>query len=150
MSLYMETTKIDAVKTAGEISNLLRMAGAQRIVQDYEPGTGRLISLRFGLPQKDGTIAGFRLPVRTAPVFEHLQRQVSPRFRERKADDHREQAERVAWRQILRWTQAQLALTETGMVATQEVFFPYLLVTPERTAYEDFAATGRLLAPVSD
>jgi hypothetical protein len=41
--------------------------------------------------------------------------------------------------------QAQLALIETGMVQTQEVFLPYLMVSPTQTAFEQFAENGRLL-----
>jgi hypothetical protein len=37
-------------------------------------------------------------------------------------------ARRIAWRQVLRWVEAQLALIETGMVKTQEVFLPYAMV----------------------
>lgn len=142
--LFMETTKIEATKTAGEISDLLRMVGAQKIIQDFSPD-GKMVALQFGLPGNNGTLHGFKLPIRVEPVFAYLQRTVSPQNRAKKAKDHMEQAERVAWRQILRWVQAQLALIETGMVATQEVFLPYLLVTPERTAFDEFVAKGRLL-----
>jgi hypothetical protein len=38
-------------------------------------------------------------------------------------------AERVAWRQLLRWTQAQIAMIETGMVEAAEVFLPYMFNT---------------------
>jgi hypothetical protein len=51
----------------------------------------------------------------------------------------REQAERVAWRQLLRWAQAQLAMIETGMAAAEEVFLPYLQEPSGRTVYEVFA-----------
>jgi hypothetical protein len=34
----------------------------------------------------------------------------------------------VAWRQILRWVEAQLALIDTGMVQPQEVFLSYAIV----------------------
>lgn len=36
-----------------------------------------------------------------------------------------EKAERVAWRQLLRWVQAQVAMIQTGMVKSEEVFLPY-------------------------
>jgi hypothetical protein len=38
-----------------------------------------------------------------------------------------EQAYRVAWRNILDWVQAQMALLEIGMVEMEEVFLPYML-----------------------
>ena len=36
-----------------------------------------------------------------------------------------EKAERVAWRQLLRWVQAQNAMIECGMVRPMEVFTAY-------------------------
>ena len=141
--LFMETTKIAATKTAGEISELLRMAGAQKIVQDYDK-EGKLIALQFGLMTPQG-LAGFKLPIRVEPVFVHLQKSVTARNRWKKAQDHLEQAERVAWRQILRWVQAQLALIETGMVDVGEVFLPYLMASANQTVYQLYAETGRLL-----
>lgn len=38
----------------------------------------------------------------------------------------RTKAERIAWRQLFRWTQVQMAMVEMGMAATDEVFLPYL------------------------
>lgn len=47
------------------------------------------------------------------------------------------QAKRIAWRQILRWVEAQLALVETDMVKMQEVFMPYIQVNIKgQTLYE--------------
>lgn len=55
----------------------------------------------------------------------------------------RSQAERTAWRLVLRWVQAQLAMIETGMVSAPEVFYPYTLIQDAgtgrmRTVFEDF------------
>ena len=51
------------------------------------------------------------------------------------------QAKRIAWRQILRWVEAQLALVETGMVKIQEVFIPYMLMDKGKTLYEKLEET---------
>jgi hypothetical protein len=60
-----------------------------------------------------------------------------------------QQAERIAWRQILRWLQAQLALIETGMVDAPEVFFPYALTQTKDgapiTLYQLAASEFRML-----
>jgi hypothetical protein len=37
-----------------------------------------------------------------------------------------DQAYRVAWRNILDWVQAQMALLEIGMAKMEEVFLPYM------------------------
>jgi hypothetical protein len=54
-----------------------------------------------------------------------------------------EQAQRIAWRQLLRWVQAQLAMIDTGMVRTEEVFMPYIVVNPatNQTLFERMQET---------
>ncbi|MDD4980682.1 MAG: hypothetical protein PHC54_05390 [Candidatus Omnitrophica bacterium] len=54
-----------------------------------------------------------------------------------------QQAKRVAWRQILRWVEAQMALVETNMVKIQEVFMPYIQMTISgQTLYEKIEQKG--------
>jgi hypothetical protein len=47
-----------------------------------------------------------------------------------------EQAYRVAWRNILDWVQAQMALLEIGMAKMEEVFLPYMQDRQGVTFYE--------------
>ena len=141
MTLYMETTEIPAEKTAAQIQALLVRAGASQIATDYDT-EGRISGLRFVLiPKVPFKGLPFSLPVRVDPVFRHIQ---SKRFGKDRANAKaqqrdREKAERVAWRQALRWLQAQLAMIECGMVEPAEVFLPYLL-HGSRTVYETFKA----------
>jgi len=136
MAIYMQTTKIDTAKTASEISNLLAEANARQVVTDYKER--RPVSLTFVM-DVDGAELGFRLPVRAEAIFRLLQKQRSPTRRQYAEKDDLAQAERVAWRQVLRWVQAQLALIETGMVKTEEVFMPYVRLNTDQTMYEAFA-----------
>lgn len=63
----------------------------------------------------------------------------------------REQARRVAWRQLYRWVQAQVALIQTGMVKTQEVFMPYLRTSTGQTVYELAEQRGfKLMLPAPE
>ena len=126
----METTEIAPEKTASEIGAALVKAGARDISLQYD-AQRKVCGMRFSLPVESFVVT-FALPVRVDPVFailngrrpkESWQRNNRQKF----AGQDREQAERVAWRQLLRWMQAQLALIETGMVARHEVFMPYLL-----------------------
>lgn len=135
--LYMETTEISAERTAGEITSLLVASGARQVAMEYGDG-GKIIGMNFillihGLPYP------FKMPVRTEAVQKIFkQRRVqSMKFRasEFEAKD-REQAERVAWRQLLRWVQAQMAMVDAGMVQAREVFAPYLLEPSGRTLFE--------------
>jgi hypothetical protein len=135
--LYMETTEISAERTAGEITSLLVAAGARQIAMDYGDG-GKIIGMHFvllvgGLPYP------FKMPVRTASVhkiFKDRRRQTMKWRAQEFEDKDREQAERVAWRQLLRWIQAQLAMVDAGMAQAREVFAPYLLEPSGKTLFE--------------
>ncbi len=47
-----------------------------------------------------------------------------------------EQAYRVAWRNILDWVQAQMALIEIEMTKLEEVFLPYMVAKSGKTYFE--------------
>lgn len=135
--LYMGSTRVKATRTAHEVATLLAEAGARSIITDYGPG-GQVAALTFELETAAGPMA-FRLPVRIEPVFFWLQKQRSPRHRERGELADRAQAANVAWRQILRWIEAQLAIIQTGMVPAAEAFLPYARSSNGQTLYELFA-----------
>jgi hypothetical protein len=147
MRLYMETTRISAERTAQEIVILLAEAGATAVLTEY--GKDRKIrGLSFKLRVADREVP-FSLPVRVEPVFRILQgpQRRSPKRKARLEQKDREQAERVAWRQLLRWIQAQLAMIDSGMVEAAEVFLPYVQVEPGRTLWERTIAGGQLALP---
>ncbi len=136
-TLFMEKTEISDTKTAMEIQDLLARKGASRIQVDYAAG-GRPDGLSFCFRVHDQDIP-FRLPCRWQKV-ERILRQTrkSPRRR----DTWDGWARRVAWRQVLRWVEAQLAMIETGMTSTEEVFLPYAIMSSQKTVYEMFSAQG--------
>ena len=143
MSLYMETTKIPTEKTAQEIGTLLAQAGATAVLTEYDKDK-KIKALCFKLEVK-GSQVPFMLPARIDPVFRYLQKKKSPRNRDRSKMADQQQAERVAWRQLLRWIQAQLSMIDTGMVDAAEVFYPYVQVGPNETMYQRALVTGKLL-----
>lgn len=146
MALYMETTEITAEKSAGEIHMLLMHAGAEAILMEYKDK--KISGFNFKLNINEQSIP-FRLPIRIEPIFKYLQKQRDPRNRAKKAERDQEQAERVAWRQLLRWIQAQFAMIDTGMVATAEVFMPYIQLRSGKTLWEHATAeAGRLSLPI--
>jgi hypothetical protein len=147
MSLYMETTKISAERTAQEIATLLAQSGASAVLTEYSKDR-KISGLAFKLFVGDREVP-FSLPVRVDPVFRCLQRKRTATWRIKKEQEDREQGERVAWRQLLRWIQAQLALIDTGMVQTAEVFMPYVQVSPGQTLYERLTANGHLALPAA-
>lgn len=138
-TLFMETTCVDPHKTAAEITALLVSGGARQIAMTYG-AAGELQGLAFTLVVEGGLVP-FCLPVRTSPIFKLLNgRRKHSWDRNDSAAKDKAQAERVAWRQLLRWIQAQLAMIDVGMVAAQEVFLPYMQNPDGRTVYELFAA----------
>lgn len=143
-TLFMGTTEVSAEKSAAEITSLLVCAGASQIATDYK--AGKIAGLRFTL-QVSGQTLAFELPARTEPVYKLLlSRTRKSWFSDKEKEQKRAQAERIGWRQLFRWTQAQLAMIDAGMVSAHEVFLPYLLLgqrTMLRTFEED---TLRLLS----
>lgn len=121
--LHMETTQVDATKTAGEIIAELVSAGATSINTEYK--NGQVSGLRW-IMRVNGADVLFDMPVRIEPVFKILNDRRS--YPVGCADQDRQQATRVAWRQLLRWVQAQNAMIETGMVQAHEVYMPYLVI----------------------
>lgn len=117
----METTQVPDTKTVGEIQALLARRGATSVMVEYEGGNVVGVAFRLNVKGQD---VGFRLPCRWAAVETQLRRS----GRRPKKDGYQAWARRVAWRQILRWVEAQLALVETGMVQAHEVFLPYAIV----------------------
>ena len=49
--------------------------------------------------------------------------------------DTREQAERVAWRILKDWVEAQMALIDIEMARFEEVFLPYIQTNNGQTVY---------------
>ncbi len=133
----METTTISPERTAQEIVTLLAHIGARQVVTEYDE-SGELIGIRWAV-ERDGVTIPFSLPARIEPVFQHLLRSVSTENREKRQQQVWEQAKRIAWRQLLRWLQAQLAFIQTGMVTTEEVFMPYIELRPNRTMFDALA-----------
>ena len=123
------TTEIQVAKTVTTIHGLLIKGGARAIMSNYdERGVPTAIGFTVETPLGPRS---FRLPVNTAPVLAVLRKQrVAPRYATR------EQAERVGWRILKDWLEAQLAIIETEMVTLDQVMLPYMQADDGRTVYE--------------
>lgn len=140
MSLFfMETTKISPEQTVGEIQQVLCRYGANAIQLEYE--NGGIKAVKF-IVEVEGQKVPFLLPCRWKEVHTALiNRKTKPR--ESREEEYILQAKRIAWRQIYRWIEAQLALVETNMVRIEEVFMPYLVVNRKgETLYEQISTNG--------
>jgi hypothetical protein len=138
MPLLNYTTSIAPQKTVMEIQSMLAKAGASAIMTNIDK-EGNIIALSFQLETPEGVI-GFKLPTDWKPVLETLRRQGVTRSLQTP-----EQALRVAWRITKDWVQAQLAIIETRMVTTAQVFLPYAITKNGQTVFEYMAHNSELL-----
>lgn len=117
MPILNYTTKVDVFATLGAIQGNLVHHGARKILQEYDD-SGRVQAMSFTVNTPAGE-KGIRLPANVDAVMRVLQKQ--------KVKCDREQAERVAWRIVKDWIEAQMAILEAEMVSMEEIFFPYML-----------------------
>lgn len=142
------TTTIPATRTVGECQALLAKHGASRVAVEYLDGSPA--GLAFWLPTPHGD-RSFILPVDVAAVQRLLTRQENDgEFRaSRKRAGHfssREHAERVAWRVVKDWLEAQLAMIEAQMATLDQVMLPYLNVDRGKTLYAVYQEREHALA----
>lgn len=138
MALKNYTTAISVEKTISEIQGKLAYVGARRIMSEYDD-TGNIVALSFQL-ELDGQLLAFTLPTDWRPVAAVLnkQRAVSQSRLE-------EQARRTAWRITKDWIDAQVAIIETKMVTTTQVFLPYAVTHSGESMYQKFLSNSSLM-----
>lgn len=133
------TTKVDIYTTLGQIQSQLVKHGAKKIVQDYDDA-GHIAAVSFLIDTPLGP-RGIWLPANVEAVQDTLRRQ--------KVKYDYEQAERVAWRILKDWVEAQMALLESAMVQMDEVFFPYMITDKKQTVFQAYR-NQQLLLPGGD
>jgi hypothetical protein len=150
MALLNYTSKIDPDKTAQEIAKILSLHGASAVMTEYDPAENFVTALSFKIKINDNELA-FRLPTDWKPVYEILtknKRKPSKYDARRLAHFESEwklQSVRTAWRIVKDWTEAQMALVETQMVTTAQVFLPYAVMRDGRTLSEHVASDPKFL-----
>ena len=128
MPLLNYTTKVNVYATLGEIQGILVKHGAKKIMQDYDEG-GHIVALTFGIETPAGP-RGIRLPANVDAVHAVLAKQ--------KVKCDREQAERVAWRIVKDWVEAQMAILESEMVQMDQIFLPYMVNDKGQTLFDAY------------
>ena len=135
MPLLNYTTKVDVFTTLGAIQGQLVKHGAKKIMQEYDEQQ-RLAAVTFLVDTPTGP-RGIRLPANVDAVHEVLRRQ--------KVKCDREQAERVAWRILKDWVEAQMAILESEMVQMDEIFLPYMVNNNGQTLFEAYRTNQLML-----
>lgn len=135
MPLLNYTTKVDVYTTLGAIQGQLVKHGAKMIMQDYDD-EGHIAALSFLIDTPAGA-RGIRLPANVDAVHAVLTRQ--------KVKCDREQAERVAWRIVKDWVEAQMAILESEMVQMDEIFLPYMINGQGQTLFQAYRSNQLML-----
>lgn len=128
------TTTIEATKSASECIARLAEHGASAIGITY--ADKKPVGLTFRIETVHGE-RQFSLPVNVEGTFKALDKAkrsggIPPRYAAR------DQAERVSWRVLKDWLEAQLALIEAGVADMAEVMLPYLNVARGVTLYQAY------------
>lgn len=132
MAILNYTTTVDAFKTVSEIEYILMKHKAKSIMKNCEGEsiTGLSFLIDTGVQQ-----IPVRLPVKVDECLTVLKREKRENPR-KQIKDTREQAERVAWRILKDWIEAQMALLDIEMVRFEEIFLPYIETNTGQTIYE--------------
>jgi len=133
--IYMETTKKDPEDTIADIKKILKNYGLTKFNETYE--NGEMSGCIFGMTVM-GKELPFKLPINWKPLLEKADRGETKYLK----PGDKIQAQRVAWRQVLRWVEAQFALIDLGMAEVQEVFLPYIMISKTKTIFEQIAENG--------
>lgn len=137
MPLLNYTTKVDIFTTLGQIEGMLVKHGARSILKDYD-SDGRVVAVSFQINTPVGMQA-VRLPANVEAVQKVLAKQ--------KVKCDYEQAERVAWRIVKDWVEAQMAILEREMVTMDEIFLPYMIAdVGGNTMYQLFTSKALQIA----
>lgn len=131
MAILNYTTTIDAFKTISEIEYILMKHKAKSIMKEFQGES--VIGLSFLIDTGHSQVP-VKLPVKVDECLAVLKKEKKAGAKNVK--DTNEQAERVAWRILKNWVDAQMALLDIEMVRLEEVFMPYIIDNSGRTLFE--------------
>ena len=140
MPILNYTTTIDPLKTQSEIERILVKHNAKSIMKNYD---GEYVTSMSFLIDNGINQVPVKMPVKAAECLRVLEKEKAAGGKNIKAT--RAQAERVAWRILKDWLEAQMALLDVNMVSLQEIFLPYIVDKSGQTVYEKLEQRNFLL-----
>jgi hypothetical protein len=145
------TTEVPATRTVGEIVGILARKGASSITQDFF-GDGRVKAVSFVL--RVGVMpVRFVLPANAEGVAGILKKEKPFNWGRNRgsSDDYygkqKQQAEKIAWRILKDWVEAQIALVESGQAEVSQVFMPYAQQNDGKGMYQIWVESTYLALP---
>lgn len=152
------TTSTSVYNSKAELERILRRYGADQFstAQDYSKG---LVVVQFTIPdtpEKGAKLVPVRFPVETRRVYDRLFGQPTRWLNGKHVHNpdgyqpkQLEQAERVAWRNVILWVDAQLSSAAVGIQTVTEAFIAHAAIGPngERVVdvLPDYLESRRLL-----
>jgi hypothetical protein len=131
LAILNYTTTIDAFKTVSEIEYILMKHMAKSIMKEFDGDS--ITGLSFLIDTGYNQIP-IKLPVKVNECLTVLRKEKKSGSKNIK--DNWKQAERVAWRILKDWVEAQMALLDIEMVKMEEIFMPYIVDNQGRTLFE--------------
>ena len=131
MAILNYTTTVDAYKTVAEIEQILVKHKALSIMKNYE---GEMITAVSFVVDTGYNQIPIKLPAKVNECLKVLENEKKKGTKNVKAT--KEQAERVAWRILKDWVEAQMALLDIEMVRFEEIFLPYIETNSGQTIFE--------------
>ncbi len=138
MAILNYTTSIDCEKSISEIQKCLVKHGANKIVTDYENGSPSAVTFCLTINE---ILVGYILPANYSGVLKAMKN-------DRKVPNSKcteQQAQRVAWRIVKDWVEAQMAIVEAQLADMAEVFLPYAVTKTGETMYQYIKQDTQLL-----
>jgi hypothetical protein len=135
------STKVSCEKTISEIQKILVSHGAHKITTDYLNNSPSAVTFCLTL---NGRLVAFSLPANHKGVMRVLQNDPKARARLGKQISE-DQAQRVAWRIVKDWVEAQMAIVEAELAEMAEVFLPYAITKNGNTLYKEVQEKGILM-----
>ena len=130
MPILNYTTKVSVYRSINEIQKILVKTGATAVLVEYDDDR-EVKAMSFQAKTAHG-ILSFRLPANVDGVFAALQKE--PKISG--VQSTYEHAQKVAWRIIKDWIEAQMAIVQAGLADLPQVFLPYMQTQQGETVYE--------------
>ena len=127
------TSTVPAVRSISYIETKLAQNGARQILKLYDEES-RVTGLCFIIPM-NGRDMPFKLPANIEACERTLRANLSSRARPETKKKIVQQAERTAWKILLDWVEAQIAMIELAQVEVLEVFLPYVYDHSKQQTY---------------
>jgi len=156
MALLNYTTEVPASRSIAEITEILQEGGATALMFQY--GVEReVVAVTFQMPTTFGVLP-FTLPAKIGEVIATLNAQIkaeSARVNQRSnyrrkiprsLFNNKAQAERIAWRIVKDWLEAQIAMSSIGNAKFEQIMMPFVQIGG-KSFYEHMVERGTLALP---